>query len=820
MEEPSQNGMINESTHNGPEKIAEQIPSCSTKFDYPGYPGFLEAIRQAKRKKKSHDVSFEILFSYLPESVIKHHDFNLNEWWNYCLVENKDPLETDLSVVIGYLGKKLDAGTSPEDLKSISSTVCLIASDKMERQIYSSSFLFSEFAKYSFVNNTDGYKTPKLSYQNNSDKTKNQDESKISSVQIENVKKAKSSEMINISDDHPGNQSPSTSLKKPTNVLNNNVPTIYKKNSVMLQKGMDNSQVITTPSMKSPTTTTKPPAILLHPASKNKVSENKEIKELTRGSINSQQTILKQEQDENIQQQQSTLSPANNNQENNVFTNNVAPLTTPEDLSDEIGSTNNIESYTYLRKSIDNPKTAIVQDQVEGNSVKILATMKNGELLLITFDIPNEKITFNDLLEQAGVPFNGTTTVSLVKDPVLKINYIVESETGKIVNLTETSDVNNELSIDGSVFSDKQCLQDDDDDDNDWLNLDKKNFGTNLKVQSALLCQMVIIGSYRYIPKGHIIINTTGLTLSVPLLGDKTETKVHVLKVHVEYQDIVKVSIHSGRPVPVLFFYTISSSKIRNLLGMNNPNYDSAGKDQTYQRIVLFPKLLSSSSIMVLKKLFPSDSFIKELNAKQAHDILTRGASLRDFFNISKITNDDVENSTIHPAAPTKDDDTNKSITISQCAKLSCINKDTHGNDELTNNDSRQKTSSVIIEKTKLDKSQPAQKNNEFDKIIATNNNIKIITNSDDNSQGSIKNKINNKRKRSQLEVSTHTIYSTSKRENSLSHDKNNTTDSDYNCDNSIENETNSNKRKRLQLEVTAEEENSNNVLPSMPWID
>ncbi|KAF7988794.1 hypothetical protein HCN44_007104 [Aphidius gifuensis] len=1003
-----------------PEKIAEQGPSCSPNFDYAGYPGFLEAIRQAKRKKKSHDVSFEILFSYLPESVIKQHDIHLNEWWNYCLFENKDPLETDLSVFIGYLGKKLDVGATPDDLKSISSTICLIASNKMERQIYSSSFLFSEFAKYSSVNNAAGCKTPKPSCQNDSIisslhiGTKKQDGSKKASVQIENAL----SELIDISDDHSGNQSSSTALKPPTDVLNNNKPTKkknvllqkatnnvqvktplmefpstnppavkksiltelinlsgddletespstsrqkdvlnnngqsnYKKNDVFIEQVFDNSQLIT-PLIESPTSTIKPPAILLCPASKKKVSKNNEIKELVPESINGQQTqvfevlknntenrqikientspqvplisnvvvddksnlineksptitmpVLEQPQDEVIQQQQSTLSAANSNQENNLLINNVAPSNTPlltpsqlntsaleclsnpleqnivktsgnlqsgsssdnavrkklqqqqkprksrsylqnkssvlsvytnqspekpdsdrksiSDLSHQILPTNDIEIYAFLQKVINNPQTAIVQDQIEGNTVKMLISMPKDEQTLITFDVPNEKCTVNDLLEQVGVPFNESTTVSLVKDPISKINYIVESEAGTIVNLTETSDVNNELSNDRNVFPDKKYFHNDDDDDNDWLNTDKKNIGTNLKVKSALLCHMVKIGSYKYIPTDHIIINTTGLTLSVPLLEDKTGS----VRVHVAYRDIVKLFIYFGKPVSILFFYTntISASKIRKLLGMNNPNrpyYDPASKDLTHQRIILFPISLKSNSLMILKKVFSSDTIIEELNAKQAYDILLKGASLNDYIDISsKIgkrqttivnTNNIVKNSTFHPAAPTKSEDTNKSITKAKCEKLSCIIKNTNvnyenneksnnGNDKLTNNDSRQKPSSFIHKKIVLDKSQPARKkhmsNDEFDKRIAANNNIKIFTNSDN--------------------IFPHTICSTLKSTNLLLRDKNNTTNSDNNSQRSIKNKIDNNKRKYSQLEVTAEDVNSNNILLS-----
>ncbi|KAF7988798.1 hypothetical protein HCN44_007108 [Aphidius gifuensis] len=307
-----------------PKKIAEQGLSCSPNFDYPGYPGFFEAIRQAKRKKKSHDVSFEILFSYLPESVIKQHDLNLNEWWNYCLFENKDPLETDLSVFIGYLEKKFDVGALSDDLKSISSTICLIASDKMERQIYSSSFLFSEFAKYSAVNNTDCYKTPKSSCQNDS----------ITLSLDSNTKKQDDilPEVIDISDDELDTESPTKLLKKSKDLLNNNEPTNLKKNSVFLQKTINSSQ-LTTP-LKKPKST-KPPAIFLRKRRRNK--EENIIKGPITGTINDQN---KNETSGNlqsgillvdtVQKEQQQQPPANNNHAVDSSTKTLTPAIKPD----------------------------------------------------------------------------------------------------------------------------------------------------------------------------------------------------------------------------------------------------------------------------------------------------------------------------------------------------------------------------------------------------------------------------------------------------------------------------------------------------------
>ena len=64
---------------------------------------------------------------------------------------------------------------------------------------------------------------------------------------------------------------------------------------------------------------------------------------------------------------------------------------------------NSSESYAYLQRVIENPSTAIVQSQIKGNVAKMLVVLLDGEQRLITFDIPAEDCTVQDLLEQVRV---------------------------------------------------------------------------------------------------------------------------------------------------------------------------------------------------------------------------------------------------------------------------------------------------------------------------------------------------------------------------------------------------------------------------------
>jgi len=58
------------------------------------------------------------------------------------------------------------------------------------------------------------------------------------------------------------------------------------------------------------------------------------------------------------------------------------------------------ESIAYLKNTINDPANAVVQQQIQGNTAKMLVMLATGEQRLITFDIPNEDCTVHDLLDQ------------------------------------------------------------------------------------------------------------------------------------------------------------------------------------------------------------------------------------------------------------------------------------------------------------------------------------------------------------------------------------------------------------------------------------
>ncbi|XP_015586245.1 uncharacterized protein LOC107263491 isoform X2 [Cephus cinctus] len=446
------------------------------------------------------------------------------------------------------------------------------------------------------------------------------------------------------------------------------------------------------------------------------------------------QQAMEIDQSENIEEQASV------NQENSN-----------EQAESECKST---ESLAYLQKTIHDPHNTIVPQQIEGNTAKMLVLLPDGEQRLITFDIPNDECTVQDLLEQSNISFCGDTVISLVSDGTLGINYIVEAGPGTSMGTpdeTEQSSLEVEnnsmpntaadgsspnfhasnensnssvtpnetfykktpdrnatakLDQDGSVckrgrgraravgssrskpVKEPECLTISSDEEDEENKIKKSEMDNNVthntssggasneememisekepvitnnlmytdidhtvdgeegvkgggreseteditdgSIQAphtSILCRTVRIGSYKYIPRERVVISQNGIRLGVPLLEDDT----NFVTLDVKFKSIVKVLIHFGKIMPVLFFYTTpgTGAMIRELLGMQDPKgpyYDPAGKDNTHKRITLLPEEMTEESKLCLKTLFPLTKKLEELNPKEANEILIRSS--------------------------------------------------------------------------------------------------------------------------------------------------------------------------------------------------
>ncbi|XP_066991207.2 uncharacterized protein [Anabrus simplex] len=160
--------------------------------------------------------------------------------------------------------------------------------------------------------------------------------------------------------------------------------------------------------------------------------------------------------------------------------------------------------------------------------------------------------------------------------------------------------------------------------------------GTMQGQYTLLQCRTVRIGSYKVVPRERVILSNIGVKLSVPSIEDDDKN----VTLTIDIEDIVKVLIHFGRGMPVVFLYTSApaAAKIRNLLKMESklgPYFDPSSGDDTQRRITLLPEKLLEESKVTLKTIFGNLNILAELNNKEANDILVR-ASPKEVQNMMK----------------------------------------------------------------------------------------------------------------------------------------------------------------------------------------
>lgn len=59
------------------------------------------------------------------------------------------------------------------------------------------------------------------------------------------------------------------------------------------------------------------------------------------------------------------------------------------------------------------------------DSIRMLVLLENGEQRLITFTLPKEACTIQEILEQVSVPFQSNTNIQVTEANSNGINYIV-----------------------------------------------------------------------------------------------------------------------------------------------------------------------------------------------------------------------------------------------------------------------------------------------------------------------------------------------------------------------------------------------------------
>ncbi|PNF29866.1 hypothetical protein B7P43_G09538 [Cryptotermes secundus] len=180
---------------------------------------------------------------------------------------------------------------------------------------------------------------------------------------------------------------------------------------------------------------------------------------------------------------------------------------------------------------------------------------------------------------------------------------------------------------------------------------------------TLLQCRTVRIGSYKVVPKDRVLLSSVGIRIAVPAIEDDSKC----VTLSVDIGEIVKVLIHFGRGMPVLFLYTVptAAARVRAALSMESklgPYYDPTSPDETQRRITLLPERLHEDSKVALKNIFgPLSNVLEELSNKEANDILVR-ASPKEVQNMMKKaigmsplkSKDEIQTILVYPPPPCK----------------------------------------------------------------------------------------------------------------------------------------------------------------------
>lgn len=82
-------------------------------------------------------------------------------------------------------------------------------------------------------------------------------------------------------------------------------------------------------------------------------------------------------------------------------------------------------NYEIQTQHVLNNRSSQQMTEKDCNSAKMLVILVSGEQRLITFTLPRETCTVQDLLEQVGVPFDSKTTIQCVENPGANIDFVV-----------------------------------------------------------------------------------------------------------------------------------------------------------------------------------------------------------------------------------------------------------------------------------------------------------------------------------------------------------------------------------------------------------
>ncbi|GFQ73588.1 hypothetical protein TNCT_533962 [Trichonephila clavata] len=153
-----------------------------------------------------------------------------------------------------------------------------------------------------------------------------------------------------------------------------------------------------------------------------------------------------------------------------------------------------------------------------------------------------------------------------------------------------------------------------------------------------LRCRSVRIGSYKVHPAGtqpHVPVNLAAESISfqAPSLTEPPK----VVLISIRSHDITKVLVHFGRCLPIMYIYTTPSfgEAVRNALHMTQGDaryFDPTTKDDKTQKLTFLIDSMTDEQRHFIRQIFPGDKKVKEIDQKQANEILVKSTPNQSTF--------------------------------------------------------------------------------------------------------------------------------------------------------------------------------------------
>ncbi|ROT66374.1 hypothetical protein C7M84_015603 [Penaeus vannamei] len=194
---------------------------------------------------------------------------------------------------------------------------------------------------------------------------------------------------------------------------------------------------------------------------------------------------------------------------------------------------------------------------------------------------------------------------------------------------------------------------------------------------TSIQCRSIRIGSYKVMPKERVVIASQGLRLKLPTVIEDSSEPVSF---DIPIKSIVKILVHFGRSLPVLFIYVRPSTaaNIRRILKMSDRNgfyFDPCSYDESQKRITILPDKMSEETKSLVKEILSASNpkpngglgtsttsvdiganLYEELDQKEANEILVRSSPMESLIKKTPVASGANETKTllIYPPPPQK----------------------------------------------------------------------------------------------------------------------------------------------------------------------